>query len=116
MITEHQKEEILARFSPGFSPSLDIGPGWEHLVYQLHTVLKCIDPNYQLHQCKEKFGGLRYYISTNIADLSKYNQINNIIHTVENKSIHTCEECGKPGSLRGKHNGWYYTSCENHIK
>lgn len=115
MITEQQKQEILDRIPVEWGQSLRFNQGWEPLVYQLHTVVKALDPDYVLYQCKEKFGGLRYYIGITTKDESRINQIRNIIRTVERRSYHICETCGNSGKLV-ENNHWYYTSCENHMK
>lgn len=39
-------------------------PEWEELIVQLDKDLAAIDPDYQVQQVKEKFGGLRYYFGT----------------------------------------------------
>ncbi len=39
-------------------------PEWEELIVQLDKDLAVIDPDYQVQQVKEKFGGLRYYFGT----------------------------------------------------
>jgi hypothetical protein len=59
-------------------------------------------------QVKEKFGTLRFYIDGGTK--AHYNYI----HFAENLSAVTCEECGKPGKIRGQ--GWYYTACDEHTK
>lgn len=59
-------------------------------------------------QVKEKFGTLRFYMSS-------YNEeIEKIIDEAERKSAITCDECGRPGTLGGK--GWLATRCEEHKK
>jgi hypothetical protein len=65
-------------------------------------------PQIQFVQIKEKFGTLRMY--TNGYD----DYIDGVIAMAESMSAITCEECGKPGKLRG--GGWYYTACDEHTK
>lgn len=59
-------------------------------------------------QVKEKFGTLRFY----------YNGGDDFIRGLEtmaeSMSAVTCEQCGKPGKLRGR--GWLYTACDEHTK
>lgn len=71
-------------------------------------LLKVPDPIEQVValQVKEKFGGLRFYVSGS----DKY--IRGMIYMAENLSLVTCEECGKPGRPRdGK---WISTLCDEH--
>lgn len=56
-------------------------------------------------QVKEKFGSMRYYLSAT-------DQMYELAREAEAKSATICEECGKPGSLRGI--GWYNTLCDEH--
>lgn len=57
-------------------------------------------------QVKEKFGGLRFYV-TGATD--KHYQY---ISFAESISYHTCEECGAPGKTYT--DGWYTTLCDIH--
>jgi hypothetical protein len=52
---------ILGRFEPGWHPALWVEPGWYRLIVELDAALAEIEPDYVLHQVKEKFGGLRVY-------------------------------------------------------
>lgn len=56
-------------------------------------------------QVKEKFGTLRFYMTTSTLEMGK------LIDEAEELSAKTCEECGKPGNLRKKHY-WVYTACD----
>ena len=57
-------------------------------------------------QVKEKFGGLRFYY--NGGD----DYIRGVVSMAETMSYTTCEVCGSPGNLRGKH--WVQTLCDEH--
>lgn len=81
--------------------------GWVDLVYDLHNDLLESDPEYQLVQVKEKFGGLRFYIQFPISDRGQL-----LIRLAEDKSLEICQECGAPGSLRKR--GWWATLCDEH--
>ena len=59
-------------------------------------------------QIKEKFGTLRFY--TNGGN----DQIYGMIRMAESMSAVTCEECGAPGTTRGR--GWIYTACDAHAR
>lgn len=79
---------------------VDCGPGWFPLIQELHENLFELDPNYLVLQVKEKFGGLRYYISTTLADKASNDRIWGLIADAERKSQTICEMCGKPGIWR----------------
>lgn len=58
----------------------------------------------QVHQIKEKYGTLRFY-------LDWYNDgIDKIIRIAEERSAVTCESCGKPATVR-KVSPWYVRCC-----
>lgn len=57
-------------------------------------------------QIKEKFGGLRFYYSGGDEN------IHGMVRMAEAWADATCEECGKPGKLRGR--GWMKTLCDEH--
>lgn len=60
-------------------------------------------------QVKEKFGGLRFYFKREGADSSRLEEL---VAEAEVKANHTCETCGKEGSLRS--GGWMKTLCDKH--
>lgn len=59
-------------------------------------------------QVKEKFGTLRFYFD------GGDEAIHGMVELAEYMSSVTCEECGKPGKLRG--GGWVRTLCDKHAK
>lgn len=93
-----------------------VGEGWWPLIQNLHDNIVEIDPDYKLDQVKEKFGGLRYYITTS-SDVEDYKirLIDQLISVAEHQSYKTCETCGQLGKLR-KDNYWVYTSCNECMK
>jgi hypothetical protein len=88
-------------------PLDDVGPGWASILKRLDVVLAAIDPNLEVFQVKEKFGGLRVYVGTSEG---KYEAVENAISLAEGLSFRTCEKCGEPGSPGGK--GWVKTLCD----
>ena len=93
--------------------SLDMNDGWYKLIRDLCKELKKyfkahkeVLETFYVTQAKEKYGGLRFYISASTTEVF------NIIHKYENKSYKICEICGKPGQLNGR--GWHQTLCEKH--
>ncbi len=85
---------------------LEIGEGWKPLVYKLYDNLILEGWDRELHQVKEKFGGLRFYIG-NTSD-----KIKELIQQAEEESFTICEYCGEPGELNGKR--WLKTTCDKH--
>ena len=61
-----------------------------------------------VHQIKEKFGGLRFYVHG--ATDKHYNYIS----FAESMSYRTCEECGAPGKRYT--DGWHRTLCDIHAE
>jgi len=96
--------------------SFDINLGWLPLVINLHKSIFELDPNYELVQVKEKFGGLRYYVNTYsmYTDIGK--QIHQLIDIAEETSLTICELCANPGSLRSKTYFPLKTYCDNCAK
>lgn len=48
---------------------------WFEILYKLESSLSTIDGNYELVQVKEKFGDLRFYISTNSPRRAEMNRL-----------------------------------------
>lgn len=97
---------------PMMTSARNVGEGWHQLLHELEAALNAIDPDFTLQQVKEKFGGLRYYATT-----EKKGDLSDLFHTeirvAEQKSTHICEECGEPGETHSIH-GWYRTLCDQH--
>lgn len=87
----------------------DVGKGWRPLIRGLDANLRDLDPDYQIGQIKEKFGGLRYYIDA-ITDEQR-NEAYRLIHRAEDLSFSTCEECGGPGERCTIGAYWVKTLC-----
>ncbi len=88
------------------------GDGWYKIIYELSEKITSIiakdpklDPKeYSASQVKEKFGGLRFYMSATNEDISQ------AISTAAQESFKTCERCGEPGELR--QGDWLRTLCD----
>ena len=83
-----------------------VGEGWRSLVENLVSTISTLSPNVEVSDCKEKFGGLRFYIYGGSEEVWK------LISDAEEASYTICEECGAKGKQRsvGKY-GWIYTRC-----
>jgi hypothetical protein len=91
------KEDLYAQVGPGWTPLLKgllrqlFDKGWDGVV----------------HQVKEKFGGLRFYIGQGSEEIYR------IISLYENKSREICEECGEKGKVRNVTPYWLKCVCDN---
>lgn len=82
-----------------------VGPGWVPILDTLVSELVKLGWDRDLSQVKEKYGGLRFYTGTYKQEWDEP------IRKAESACSKTCEECGKPGKLRGT--GWVYTACDD---
>lgn len=62
---------------------VDTPEDWFPFIIDCHKELLAVDPNYTIFQIKEKFGGLRYYMSTVNPEL--YQEMLNITLKYERK-------------------------------
>jgi hypothetical protein len=94
----------------------ECGDGWFNLLKDLIEELKVIceaettpledgeDFSPVVNQVKEKFGTLRFYISSTTQNMR------DAIDKAEARSEETCEKCGNPGAIQVKH-GWAFVRC-----
>jgi hypothetical protein len=81
-------------------------------------MLSQLDPDYQILQAKQKFGGLRFYTENSASfkeseDFEEKNQeFNRLVNLAEAESYELCEYCGEPGKSRS--GGWIQVLCDNH--
>lgn len=83
-----------------------VGDGWADLLDRLITKLLALGWDREVHQIKEKFGGLRFYIGVGS------DEVFDALDEAEAESFRICERCGKPGAPRT--GGWIQTLCEEH--
>lgn len=55
-------ERIKNRIPPGWGRWISCGPGWYALLVKLDEDLSALVPDYEVHQVKEKYGTLRFYV------------------------------------------------------
>jgi len=92
---------------------IECGEGWNQLIWELsekiENHIKTQSKDFQnsicVHQIKEKFGELRFYLSC------EDDVISNFISEYTNRSMETCEICGESGELR-EHYRWLQTLCD----
>ena len=82
--------------------------GWYGLIKDLINELIELGWDKEIHQVKEKFGGLRFYVGS-VDDAMQL-----VIRKYENRSYETCEVCGVPGQRRP--GGWVATLCDTHFE
>jgi len=92
----------------------DVGNGWFDLIWDLSARLEKLIFLFTLEhpaesyprasQVKEKFGGLRFYMT------SATDEMWDLIDEAEGKSYTICEDCGQPGKERP--GGWIKTLCD----
>jgi hypothetical protein len=87
---------------------LSVSEGWYDLIKSLIDELIALGWDRRVHQVKEKFGGLRFYVE-NIPEGGE-----EIIRKYESLSYKICEKCGEEGQLRGGNGQWLRTLCEVH--
>jgi len=86
-------------------PIIEVRSGWADVLYHAHHIAMDYNPDYVVHQIKEKFGGLRFY-----ANIPAVTEV-----MIENLSLNVCETCGEFGSLSSRSpHGWLTTLCREH--
>ena len=89
-----------------------VGKGWAGLIDKIFDAADSTGRPMNVHQVKEKFGGLRFYFSVH---KDAYQVIDEAISAAETESFAICETCGEPGELRTNERGsWVFTACEEH--
>lgn len=106
-------EAIMQRIPDGWGRWISCDAGWYSIIIELDRDLAALDPEYELHQVKEKFGGLRFYAHTRNQDLSE--AFNARIKHAEQLCDRTCETCGAPGKLHDEFS-WIRTLCDRHAE
>jgi len=106
-------EEVYKKFHEQIDwPYVACERGWLNLIIECDQILFHEDPDYQVLQIKEKFGGLRYYFVASNPALT--NQMYEKISHIEKKSYTICERCGNEGNLRrDTSTGRFKTMCTN---
>lgn len=105
-------ETILRRIPDGWGRWISVDAGWYPLVVATDHRLAELDPDYVVHQIKEKFGTLRYYYWPSSEDASPelLDVMDAIIDDAQRASAITCERCGEAGMLQ-RTRYWAKTLC-----
>lgn len=84
-----------------------VGSGWREIVERLVGDLFALGWDGTVHQVKEKWGGLRFYVG----DATE--EMHNRITQAEKQSHTVCEKCGtSDGVTVGAVRGWILTLCD----
>jgi hypothetical protein len=89
------------------------GTGWNSLIDNIikeilkYNADKTEDTMIHISTIKEKFGGLRIYITPSI------DYIEDLIDKAEDESYRTCEECGSTTAVSTNTDGWKKTLCNS---
>jgi hypothetical protein len=93
--------------------------GWMPLIEVLSFKIFTLDINQvmRVEQIKQKFAGLRYYI-TWINERPKYfKDIYNLVNEYQNHSFEVCEVCGNSGDrVKEKEENYILTLCDECLK
>ena len=93
--------EFLERYKGCFP----VGDGWKPIIIKLINDIIDIDKDVNITTIKEKFGGLRFYIS------GGSDEIFDLIDKAEEESFKVCEECGTRENVETK-GSWLKTLCK----
>jgi hypothetical protein len=104
---------MLRRIPDNWGRWISCNAGWYPLITRLDADLCALDPDYRIHQIKEKYGTLRYYAESRIEDAAARARFLGLISEAERQSAAICERCGEPGELcaMGGQSPWYKTLC-----
>lgn len=102
---------VLRRIPDAYGHWIGCGPGWYPLIAEADTRLSAIDPDYTVHQVKQKFGTLRLYIAASESDRQQDEALKAVLVDVERRSTTVCEMCGAPGETVTVPTGWIVTVC-----
>ena len=73
--------------------------GWQNvfydLLYAIKPILEICGGTLQIHQVKEKFGGLRFYYELSNCNDKATQEIRNLVNYAEDLSYKICLHCGK---------------------
>ncbi|MGI6797677.1 hypothetical protein [Gordonia sihwensis] len=105
--------DILHRIPHQWGRWIRVRKGWYPLIIELDQALAAIDPHYEVHQAKEKFGELRFYYAP--SDCATNPQaMSDLVTAAEQRSTQICEVCGATGPdvhLNSKDRFYIQTLC-----
>ena len=103
-------EALRKKINPSYGQYVAVDEGWYQIIVDCDNELTAIDPNYSILQIKEKFGGLRYYMSpSNDTTVEQRDAMHKVVSKYEVVAAQTCEATGLPGVLMKSVGGWLKT-------
>ena len=101
--------------------------GWKNIILDLDRQLAYLDPDYEIHQVKEKFGTLRFYYGTTVEDRTVQEIMDALVDHAEMMSAKVCDQCGNSSWIQRSHwgnkyddtavlkdsGGWLKTICDS---
>ena len=82
--------------------------GWDDLIEETFLKVLNIYPDLEIHQIKEKFGGLRFYCNVPFK-----HKAYSFIKDAETRSYHICQNCGSTEATnRNISKYWVATVCD----
>lgn len=102
---------IMMRIPDGWGRWIGCSRGWYPIIIELDEAMAAIDPDYEVHQVKEKYAGLRVYYSTLVEGARE--QMEQLVDAAEERCESTCELCGEPGTRHTTPHGWLRTLCSS---
>jgi uncharacterized protein YfkK (UPF0435 family) len=97
----------------------EINEGWKELVEEITSKIEVVNNKYspssyiRAAQVKQKFGGLRYYISIEEIDEQDVRYVYDMIAEAEKRSFTICEYCGSPANT-SRDRPYVETLCDEH--
>ena len=101
---------------------IETGEGWKPIAMKvINAIIEYNDNSPEdsviyIDQVKEKFAGLRIYVTYDNVPKETIDRIDNLIKEAEKEAAHTCEECGAKENIGMRVNGWYTVMCEDCAK
>lgn len=104
-------EKILRRIPDGWGRWISHDAGWYPIVIACDERLAALDPDYVVHQVKEKFGLLCYYCApSGTPNPRLWEAFHDVTSEAERVAAVTCERCGQRGALH-RRSHWVKTLC-----
>lgn len=106
-------EPILERIPAEWGRWIACDSGWHPLICRLDDAIAALVPDYEIHQVKEKFGGLRFYYELGDCDEAVAREVEKLVGEAEREADRTCEQCSAEGERRKTRaaSPWYKTLC-----
>ena len=105
---------MITNFDYYYPAPKNLPAGWIPIIEKLTKDLHELETVININQVKEKFGGLRYYVS--YPEDEKYDKeevdiAEELIRKAEEETLHTCQVCGS-GDASAVGGGWITTLCK----